>query len=233
MPEQGWIATSWARNKRRISAMQANSNESQRALRQDLEVGLCVTQGILWILVFLGAALYCFGQVQTTKTDIRSVNFLDFAYPSICWKFNKNSGFEKTIQVSKGEWRKGEGVEEIYFQARKPIYGDLNGDGAEEAVVETNCGFEVSTSGETEVFIFGMIAGKPKLLGQLSWLDWKQDAWGVPFAVKDVQIRHSQVLVTYILGGSHAQPAWIATAEFGWNGSHFVRTGISRKPFKS
>jgi murein DD-endopeptidase MepM/ murein hydrolase activator NlpD len=171
------------------------------------------------------------GMATREVSDIHGVAFLNFDYPSDCWKDYPNSGFDRIIHVANGEWKKGAGVEEIYFGivSNEVVYGDLNGDGQDEAVVHTACGFTAGNAWYDEVFVFAVSGGAPKLLTKLTPSDWSQDAWGIMWRVTDVQVNNGQLVITYLVGGSHAQPAWIATARFQWNGGGFVRTGLDRK----
>jgi hypothetical protein len=164
---------------------------------------------------------------------IRDVDFFDFTYPSACWRNWRNSGFTRIIQVSGGKWMKGTGSSQIYFDVDKPMYADLRGDGGEEAVVVTDCGFTVSNTSSTEVFVFGMAFGRPRLLTRLEPSEWDMPSWGFDWGGARVRIENRDITVTFSAGGYHARPAWIATAFFQWNGTRFVRTRISRKPFPS
>jgi hypothetical protein len=163
--------------------------------------------------------------------EIRRVDFRNFNYVSDCWKTYSNAGFNQIIHVSNGEWKHGSGSDEIYFAPDKAIYGDINGDGRDEAVVRTSCGSESYTGHHDEVFVFGVAAGSPKLLVRLSSSDLSGPSSDFVWGVSNVKIINQQLLVNYLAGGPRAQPAWDATAKFKWNGVRFVRTGINRKPF--
>ena len=116
---------------------------------------------------------------QGTMTEsIRTVDFSNFDYPSDCWKYYANSGFDNSIRVTNGAWAKGKnpdtGLDVIYFgTVGKPVFGDLTASGQEAAVVQTSCGFTAGNAGTDELFIFGMTEGKPQLLSKLSWSDWQ------------------------------------------------------------
>jgi hypothetical protein len=166
-----------------------------------------------------------------TNNGTWSVDFLNFSYPSACWRNWPNSGFSRVIHVSDGKWEHGAGSGQIYFGADKPIYTDLTRDGREEAVVVTDCAFTSSDTWSTEVLVFGMVSGKPRLLTTLKPSDWDVPSWGIAWEVKKVRVENGEIAVSYLSGGYHAQPAWVATAFFRRNGSRFVRARVDRKPF--
>jgi hypothetical protein len=111
-------------------------------------------------------------------------------------------------------------------------YGDLKGDGQDEAVVVTSCQGQANFDYE-EVFVFAASSAAPRLLARLSPSDWGrgEEGNGGNFPVTGVRVSKQQLAVSFLAGGSHACPAWTITAKFQWNGSGFARTGVSRHPF--
>jgi hypothetical protein len=170
----------------------------------------------------------------SVRGAIRSVDFLNLDYPSDCWE--QFEGFGKVIHVSNGEWRKEDvGSFGIRNQApgRMMTYGDLEGDGREEAVIVTSCRGQTNFD-YAEIFVFAESSAGPKLLARLSPSDWGrgQEDNGGDFPVTGVHVSKQQLAVSFLAGGSHACPAWTVTARFQWNGNRFVRTGLDRSPFK-
>ena len=157
------------------------------------------------------------------RGDIHRVDFRNFDYPSGCQN-EMSEDFDSVIHVSKGEWRK-EANGGIFFGIGSVAYADLNGDGQDEAVVSTFCRAVVNVS-YNEIFVFETSSGSPKLLAKLAPPDW-----GGSFEIADVQVGKKQLAITYPEGGSHAQPDWLVTARFQWDGSRFVRVASDRKPF--
>ena len=103
--------------------------------------------------------------------------------------------------------------------------GPLTGDGREQAVVDTSCGYATSTSGFDEVFVFTMKGGVPTLLAKLQNLD--RDMWpGI-----DVKIVNGFLIIEYLTGGSHASPAFAVTLKYHWDGNRFVQSGKTQRPF--
>ena len=143
----------------------------------------------------------------------------------------------KTIHVSGGKWedaRNDPYSPPDFFRIVSVSYGDLNGNGQDEAVVLGACGGARNWQ-DGDIFIFSMGPGGPRLLAELSPSDWgkgEQDNGG-DFQVSSVRIVNGQLAVCFFAGGSHAIPAWTVTAKFQWNGTHFVRVGLDRVRYKS
>jgi hypothetical protein len=168
-------------------------------------------------------------QTQTAgyaKRGIREVDFLNFDYPSDCWK--QFEGFGKVIHVSKGEW-KNENVG--YFAIGKQAsewmvsYGDLKGVSQDEAVIVTSCQGSVNFDYE-EIFVFALSSAGPELLARLSPSDW-----GPGTRIHDVHVSKQKLIVRFLTGGSHACPDTLVTAKFQWNGQQFVRALSEREPY--
>jgi hypothetical protein len=156
-----------------------------------------------------------------TKRNIRSVDFQNFDYASNC--FGENAPAE-VIHVSKGQANN----EDEEFWADKPVYGDLKGDGQEEAVVVLSChpsGMSPNVV-SSEIFIFEMSQGGPKVLAKLPPSYWKNER------VAGAKVGNKQLAVDFLEvgdNGSRACPEWIVTTKFRWNGSRFVNAAESRR----
>jgi hypothetical protein len=100
-------------------------------------------------------------------------------------------------------------------------------------MVITRCGFTSGNDWDTEIFVFGIVSGRPKLLAKLSSSDWNEPTWGITRRVANdgIEIKNGEIIVSYYAGGSHAEPAWIATAMFRWDGTRFKRIALDRKKF--
>jgi len=163
--------------------------------------------------------------VGTQGGDIHSVDFRNLQYRPDC--------LNETIRVSNGEWKEVKENEQSYFRIVSTSYGDLNGDGQDEAAVLGACGgvanFEIG-----DIIIFSMSPSGPRLLAQLSPPDWGkgEEDNGGDFQVTDVHVSNRQLAVSFLAGGFHACPAWTVTAKFQWNGNGFARTGVDHTPFK-
>jgi hypothetical protein len=199
--------------------------------------GALVACSVLIGCLGIGMMLYITrnGSRENSIKDIHRIDFANLAYPSECWKSYPNAGFEKTLHVSNGEWTKGTGSDQIYFGIinKKIDYGDLDGDGQDEAIVHTACGFTTGNAWDDEVFVFRMGSHGPMLLSRLSSSDWLDSSLGIPWKISNVEVNGRVLGVSYLAGGSHAQPEWIATALFEWRGNQPFRTGVEKKPFSA
>jgi hypothetical protein len=99
---------------------------------------------------------------QDVKTGIHSVDFRNFEYRPNCLK--------ETVRVSNGEWKEVKENEENYFRIVRN-YGDLKGDGQDQAVGLGACG-GVANIEIDDVIIFSTSPGGPTLVAELSPPDW-------------------------------------------------------------
>lgn len=158
------------------------------------------------------------------KPSIRGVDFQNFDYASNCFAEN---GSAEVIHISKGQANS----QDEDFWADKPAYGDLRGDGQEEAVVVLSChpsGMSPNVV-SSEVFVFEMSETGPKVLAKLPSSYWKDER------VAGTKVSDHLLAVNFLeIGdnGSRACPEWIVSTSFRWNGSQFLRTGTNRKPSK-
>lgn len=100
-----------------------------------------------------------------SQNDVRRVDFKNFTYVGVCV-----SDTGEKVTVTNGEFseeKHADGyVERFYFKVFDINYGDLTGDGREEAVVLTVC--NTGGSGNfSEGLIFGIKAGKPAVLARI------------------------------------------------------------------
>lgn len=112
------------------------------------------------VAVSLFAAASVLGQ-----TDIRKVDFQNFTYEPSC------AGEDTTkVKVAGGEFSEEKKVDEyterFFFKVFNIIYGDLNRDKAEEAVILSVCNTG-GTGNFTEGFVFSIKRGKPALVARI------------------------------------------------------------------
>jgi type 1 fimbria pilin len=100
-----------------------------------------------------------------SQTDIRRVDFKNFTYGPSCAGETTTS-----VRVKNGEYvkeTKQDGyTDQVDFRVLAVEYGDLTGDGKDEALIRTNCNTG-GTGQFSEGFIYTMKAGKPSLLGRI------------------------------------------------------------------
>ena len=99
---------------------------------------------------------------------MHAVDFRNFVYHPSCADFESSDEAKVPVRVSGGRFEASPGtdLEGTYFEVVEVLYGDLTGDGSDEAIVRTMC----STGGTgrfDEGFVYGMKDGKPVLLGRI------------------------------------------------------------------
>jgi hypothetical protein len=115
--------------------------------------------------------LGCTRKDSEIKTGIRAVDFANFTYFPSC---NGNQSGpvkvkDRTIQNNKIVDGVNEPIDENlpnYFDLGEPVYGDLDGDGKEEAVIQSECNMG-GTANFDEGYIFAMKDGTPVLVARV------------------------------------------------------------------
>lgn len=197
------------------------------------------------LLVFLQASI-CFPRAQrptgtrpTGKViNIRRVDFLNFDYPStLCHREFAGDGLGARVRVRKGKFDSGSA--NFGVVSRGVSYGDLTGDSTEEAVVETACGLNAGNYALVEIFVYTVRDGSFVLLGHVTGDDmlhdyerfYKNDGWFD--AGRKVSLHAGKLLIECDADGSHAEPLYVATLEYAWNGSAVVLVGSpTRRPLR-
>ena len=174
-------------------------------------------------LCALAFAPFTFVHAQGAKDAIRHVDFRNFSY-------RVGEEQQQVIHTKNGEYSVEEPEEDrMYFQVFGRIaYGDLTGDGSEEAVVVTN----TNTGGTgqfTDGWVFTMRAGKPVLLEQVGAGD-RADG-----GIHTVDIRGGQLIVERYGHGDASGaccPEWVDVDTLKWNGKSFAQVGkLVREPW--
>lgn len=162
-------------------------------------------------------------------SGIKSVDFLNYSYQgSIC---SEDTGLPKTVKVLNGKFKDRAG--NFFEVARDEIaYGDINGDGSEDALILIRCGSAVGTLRAFEVHAYSFQNGRANLLAQLDSTgiesDYKQAySEGTVFYAGEhgPQIVNGRVVVQALTDGSFAGPENVATFEYRLSGGKFVLSG--------
>ena len=169
-----------------------------------------MTQGFIYAYI-LSSAFYLGGMIgvplsaasqHSDVTSLRNVDFLNFTYstPSDvrCTARDQDLCLQSTIRVKNGLGI--EDINEVDFyvehpasESRQVSYGDLTGDGIEEAVISFK--FDL-VDGSTYYFaVFGLENRKPRLLQWLSHRDVNNNNNDALWP-KDMQIKNGRVLIT-------------------------------------
>ncbi|MBK9152803.1 MAG: hypothetical protein IPM25_00970 [Chloracidobacterium sp.] len=115
-------------------------------------------------LLFL-AVLAVFGLMPVlAQADIRKVDFANFTYPAFCASEESENITVKNREYSYERQEDGY-VDRMYMRVYEPVFGDLTGDGRDEAAIVSICNTG-GTGQFSEGYVFGMSGGKPKLLAR-------------------------------------------------------------------
>lgn len=168
--------------------------------------------------------------------NIRQVDFSNFTFPtSLC---GDAIGLGKTVTVKNGDFKRGSGDDEAYFSSLKPLYGDITGDGDQEAVVHNVCGESTWNYGLDEFLVYTMREGQVVLLGELNGMVTYYRHYypnGTLWSPTDkgLRIQGGSVAVDWYADGPHCCPKYIATLAYRWNGKQLILSGRpQRRVFK-
>ena len=117
------------------------------------------TVGSLSCLLFLTAL------PVLAQADIRKVDFKNFTYPALCISEKPENVTVKNGEFSKEKQEDGY-VDRFYYKVFDFAYGDLTGDGKDEAIVLGVCNTG-GTGNFSEGFIYSMKGTKPALIGRI------------------------------------------------------------------
>jgi hypothetical protein len=153
------------------------------------------------------------GSAQQGANDaIRQVDFMNRTY----------RGAEATVQVRNGRWESAE--DNSYVNVDRVIYGDLTGDGREEAVVtigESEGGSGYFTRGE----IYTLRDGQVVMVAEVEGGD--RGSGGI----HNIRIEGGQLIVERLEGAAN-NPEQIETTIYRLNGNNLVQVGeVRRRPF--
>lgn len=165
---------------------------------------------------------------ESKPSGIRDVDFLNFTYQSsVC---SEDLEISKTIKVSKGKFQKDDSYYNIIDN--KIIYGDVNGDGNEDAVVQIICGSNAGSLKSFEVHAFTNKDGKADLPARLDGgameKDYKKsnpDGFLIALGDNDVKIEKNHLIVEVLADGSNASPENVATFDYKFTDGKFVLDG--------
>lgn len=166
---------------------------------------------------FVVIALCCLAAPAVAQSSIKKVDFKNFSYRLRCGDVDVVS----KVAVKGGEYRGDKRGVDIYLSINKVIYGDLNRDRKDEAIVLYSCG-----SGASYVYfrglIFTMDRKRPVFLASLEGGN-KGDG-----GFHEVIIRKGLLVVErYELGiaGSPCCPEKIRTTKYRLSGTKLLEIG--------
>jgi hypothetical protein len=119
----------------------------------------------------------------------------------------------------------------LYFEVADVVFGDLNGDGKEEAAVPIIYGSNCGSFFLTDTYIWGCKNGKPTLLGILkeSRIENEHSILIHESVKNPVKIENGILSVTHYTDGSHGSPEFITTFRYKLAGAKVVSQGEPQK----
>jgi hypothetical protein len=132
------------------------------------------------------AFLFCiFGQ-----SNIRKVDFKNFTYKPTCVdaKVKVTNATIKNIKTVNGFNEPIDDNLPSYFDTYEPIYGDVTGDGQEDAVIQSHCNTG-GTGQFTEAYLYALHLGKPILLAIIEGGD---RGYG---GIRSIEIKNGTIIV--------------------------------------
>lgn len=163
----------------------------------------------------LACLLFFVGSAQA-QNDIRKVDFKNFTYET------DNAIEEKTrVTVKNGEFYSKKEDESLYFEVSGVEYGDLTGDGRDEAIIRIL--YNTGGSGNfTSGFVYTMKNGKPVVLTEFEGGD---RAYG---GIVSAKVIDGQLVVERNAAGENGGsccPEFIETTRYKWDGKELVQVG--------
>jgi len=150
------------------------------------------------------------------QSEIRQVDFKNFTYEPFCAGEDSSK-----ITVKNGEYSREKGDDKLSLNVFEVSYGDLTGDGSDEAVVLTVCNTG-GTGQFSEGFIYGMKEGKPALLARIEGGD---RAYG---GLRSAKVENGILIVgRNDVGeqGGACCPEFVVTSKYKLDGKNLKQTG--------
>lgn len=170
-------------------------------------------------------------QAQTKKiSGIRDVDFRNFSYSTLF----DGSKDPQTVKLADGKLEEGGSYESggtLYELFGQPVYGDLNGDKSEEAILEIKMSAPSTLRG-FEVQAFTLENGRPKRLARINdnrvLADYQKffpKAFLHYAGTNPPLIKNGVVTVEALTEGSFACPKYTAIFKYKLSGAKFVLSG--------
>jgi hypothetical protein len=169
---------------------------------------------------------------SVTVTDIRKVDFLNFAYPSsLCSKEYGRNGIGKTVRVRNGEFKN----KNVYFSVvdNRIVYTDVTGDGREDAIVPVDCGAIMANFSLSEIYVYTIQNGRATLLAEVDDKDMERDYrhhypdaesyWGIN--ENGLRVKDGNLEIDVLADGPHSSPQYIVTLEYRLSGKALSLVG--------
>lgn len=171
---------------------------------------------------FVPLVMLLFAYAAPSQQPIRSIDFKNFTYNAFC--AGEDS---ETVTVKDGEYsyeKQEDGwVDRVYFKIFNISYGDLTGDGRDEAVVLSVCNTG-GTGNFSEGYIFTLKGGKPVQAANIPGGD---RAYG---GLREARVEKGLLVVESNdvgeLGGACC-PEFVVTSRYKLSGEKLTETGAA------
>lgn len=162
-------------------------------------------------------------QSQTSKkpaaqqSEIRRIDFNNFTYQVFCGD-SQSDGKTTKITIKDGKYEGSGDDFPNYFEAGADAYGDLDGDGREEAAVSSLCNTG-GTGQFSEGYVYTLKNGKPFLLAHFEGGD---RGFG---GLQSARIKNGFLFVERSDGEANCCADYSLTTKYRWNGEKLVEVG--------
>jgi hypothetical protein len=173
---------------------------------------------LLILLLFMSVSITAHG-----KTEIRDVDFNDHTFPFTIRAYQE---LPRRIRVLKGVYHSPHQESSLnysYFKVAEVIFGDLSGDGQDEAAVVAIYGGAASDFYETSVYLYTMEGNRPKLIAILNqesigkeYEHFSHDGRSYLFEATagGTRIEHQRLTVKHLASGAHCCPPNVFTVRY-------------------
>lgn len=149
--------------------------------------------------------------------NVRDANLRNRIYPLKSSDFTQNK--TQWLRVSNGRYEdrsEPTSVAFLYLKIVDIAFGDLTGDGTEEAAVAAIYGSNSGSFFLTDTYIFGCVAGKVKLIGILKQERIEEDSgMDLQESVKNpLRIKNGVLFVTHGTEGNRPSPEFTTTFRY-------------------
>lgn len=172
------------------------------------------------IIILVVFAILTFAAAANAQSNIHSVDFKNFTYPAYCIGEKPESITVKNGEFSRDKQEDGH-VDRLSLNIFDIAYGDLTGDGADEAVILSSCNTG-GTGNFSEGYVYLMKAGKPALIARIPGGD---RAYG---GLRSTRVENGQLVVdSNDVGeeGGACCPQYVVTTRYRVAGGKLAAVG--------
>jgi hypothetical protein len=188
-----------------------------------------IKYSLFFLCLLISASTVAYSKCQ----NIRNVDFRNRVYPLKEYGFTEKT---KWLRVSKGHYEdhsEPTSLSYLYFEISDVVFGDLTGDGKDEAAVVATYGSNSGSFFLTDTYVFGCVAGKVKLVDILkqSRIEKESEMLVHESIKKPAKIRNGSLSVSYGTEGARPTPEFTTTFRYKVSRSNLVayKSPIRRK----